>query len=228
MKRLTLFSVTALLACSSIAFGRATALPKHGTTVMERTANGFAIAVAVSRDGKSGRMSLRCPNGKSLGRTPGFPIRGGAFTAVRLAGQKRVFRFAGHFGTPTQVTGFGSIALNACGNGQPSGFSQPAIGMPHMTNCPQTDPEHPFAAGTAFTFKGVLPGASQGTHLRIEYTNPDGTTAVAHVVTDLAGNFADTHAFASDGGTVWGADVQPRYPDDPLLSSGKGCDLQIQ
>jgi hypothetical protein len=73
----------------------------------------------------------------------------------------------------------------------------------------------------------VLPGAAQGTRLRIEYTNPDGSTAVTHLQTDKAGNFSDTHAFPSDGGTVYGADAIPRYPDDPL-ASGQGCDVEVQ
>jgi hypothetical protein len=96
-----------------------------------------------------------------------------------------------------------------------------------MTSCPASSVLAPLAAETPYPFAGVLPGAAQGTRLRIEYTNPDGSTAVTHLQTDKAGNFSDTHAFPSDGGTVYGADAIPRYPDDPL-ASGQGCDVEVQ
>jgi hypothetical protein len=96
-----------------------------------------------------------------------------------------------------------------------------------MTSCPQSTPDAPLASGTPYEFGGVLPNAALGTRVRLEYTNPDGTLSVTHVRTDAVGNFTDIHAFPSDGGTVYGSDAIPRYPDDPL-SPGHGCTVEVR
>jgi hypothetical protein len=156
-----------------------------------------------------------------------FVAHRGRFTVTRESGGRTIYRFAGKLDKPGHVKGSGSVTAGACGAGVASGFSEPAIGTARMTSCPASSVFSPLVAGTPYPFAGVLPGAAQGTRLRIEYTNPDGSTAVTHLQTDKAGNFSDTHVFPSDGGTVYGADAIPRYPDDPL-ASGQGCDVEVQ
>jgi hypothetical protein len=194
-------------------------------TIIEQTPQGYTLTVRLRTAGH-GRLALTCPSGKGLG-TVAFVSHRGRFTVTRTSGGRVIYKFAGKLDTPGHVKGSGSIAVGACGAGAASGFSEPAIGTARMTSCPASSVLAPLAAETPYPFAGVLPGAAQGTRLRIEYTNPDGSTAVTHLQTDKAGNFSDTHVFPSDGGTVYGADAIPRYPDDPL-ASGQGCDVEVQ
>ena len=96
-----------------------------------------------------------------------------------------------------------------------------------MTSCPTNDPNNPFPSNTPYVFKGVVPNGPTGARVRLEYTNPNASGATDTVIVTLGpgGTFSDTHSFPSVGYT-YGADVIPRYPNDPL-SPGMGCDFAI-
>jgi hypothetical protein len=197
---------------------------RAASTIVEQTPQGYTLTVRLGTAGH-GRFALTCPSGKGVGGIA-FAAHRGRFTVTRKSGGRTVYRFAGKLDKPGHVKGSGSVTASVCA-GASSAFSEPATGTARMTSCPASSVFSPLAAGTPYPFAGVLPGAAQGTRLRIEYTNPDGSTAVTHLQTDKAGNFSDTHSFPSDGGTVWGGDAIPRYPDDPL-SPGQGCDVEVQ
>ena len=190
--------------------------------------NGYKLTVSVGKSGKTGRLKLTCPDGKSLGETSSFDIsKKGKFTAKKRKRRKKVFSFSGRFDQGTHVVGSGSVRSGKCGGSAPDSFSQGAQGQPRMLTCPQTTVDTPFPANTPFTYTGVLPNAAQGTKLRIEYTIPNSTTglpAVAHVTTDIAGGFSDVHAFPP-AGFIYGAAATPRFPDDPL-GTGQPCPFE--
>jgi hypothetical protein len=211
------------LAASVLALSAGAA--EAATTIVEQTSQGYTLTARLGSGGH-GRFALACPSGKGLGGVV-FVSHRGRFSVVRSSGGHVVYRFGGKLDKPGHLKGSGSVSGGVCGASVASRFSEPAIGTAQMTSCPASSVFSPLQAGTPYPFAGVLPGAALGTRLRIEYTNPDGSTAVTHLQTDKAGNFSDTHAFPSDGGTVWGGDAIPRYPDDPL-ASGQGCDVEVQ
>jgi hypothetical protein len=214
--------LSAFVAASALAISAGTA--EAASTIVEQTSQGYTLTVRLGSAGH-GRFALACPSGKGLGGVA-FATHRGRFAVTRKSGGRTIYRFAGKLDKPGHVKGSGSVTAGVCA-GASSAFSEPAIGTARMTSCPASTVFSPLQAGTPYTFAGVLPGAAQGTGLRIEYTNPDGSTAVTHLQTDKAGNFSDTHAFPSDGGTVWGGDAIPRYPDDDL-APGQGCDVEVQ
>jgi hypothetical protein len=232
MKRLLIAAVAAsFFATAALALGQPHGAPKRGATVVEETSNGFTMTLVVARTGKTGWLSLTCPAGRKLGRSTAFAIRAGAFAAERTANGTPLFRFAGRFTIPTQFKGRGSVSADACGANAPSAFSQPGLGQARMTACPKTDPEHPFSSNTPFTFVGKLPGAAKGTHLRIEFTDPNagnGAPVVVHLTTNALGVFTVVHTFPPSGDTVYGASATPRYPDNPLESTGVPCGFQVR
>jgi hypothetical protein len=199
----------------AIAAAGLTAATAGAATIVERTPQGYTLSIALQQHG-NGRFALTCPSGRTLGRAS-FRLKGRRFSV--LASHHR-FRFRGRIDAPGHVIGAGRAA---CGGY----FSEGAIGTARMTSCPPSTPEAPLTSGTPYLFAGVLPNGALGTKLRIEYVNSDGTLSVVHVRTNAAGNFSDSHVFPSDGGTVYGSDAIPRYPDDPL-SPGKGCTVEVQ
>jgi hypothetical protein len=205
------------------------ASPEPKANLQELTSNGFVITVRVRKSGKKGSLEVACPGGKGLGVSASFTFKkGGKFKAGKRKKHKRLFSFKGRFDTTDHFTGAGSVRSGSCGKGAPTSFSEGTIGQPRMTSCPQTTVATPFPSNTPFTFTGVLPNAAKGTELRIEYINPNspnGQPDVAHVVTDVNGNFSDTHVHPS-AGFIYGGGATPRYPDDPL-GTGQPCSYEV-
>lgn len=145
------------------------------------------------------------------------------FTRSRAAQRRRGQLFL-------RALGLGMLALPAFPAAALSaGDTSSHIGTARMTSCPKTTPESPYPANTPFTFKGVVPNAPKGTRLRVEFTNPNspkGKPVVVHIRTRKGGKFSVKHSFPYESFT-YGAEAIPRYPDKPL-SSGKGCDFEIQ
>jgi len=212
---------TPSICIATLALAVSASIAHAAGTIVEQTPQGYTLTVRLGSGGH-GRFALSCPSGKGLGSIA-FTLRHGRFSVTR----RGAYHFGGRHDKPDHVRGSGAVSAGVCGAGAASGFSEPAIGTARMTSCPDSSPLSPLRAGALYPFAGVLPGAAQETRLRIEYTNPDGSTAVTHLQTDKAGNFADSHAFPSDGGTVYGADAIPRYPDDEL-APGQGCDVEVQ
>jgi hypothetical protein len=184
--------------------------------------------VPAAKSGKSGRLKVACPDGRSLGQSARFDIKNGKFKAKKRKRRKRMFSFSGRFDLTTHVIGSGSVRADTCGGSAPDSFTLSTQGQPRMTSCPQTTADAPFPANTPYTFKGVMPNAAEGAKLRIEYTIPNSSTglpAVAHVTTDAAGNFSDVHAFPS-AGFIYGAAATPRFPDD-ALGAGQPCTFDV-
>jgi hypothetical protein len=182
------------------------------------------MTLKVAKSGKSGKMELACPGGASLGKSKKFKIRHGDFVAK----QGRQWSFKGHFDSKAHFKGNGSTADGACG-ASPTKFREPVPHRAKWISCPPDDVLNPYPANTPFTFVGVLKGAALGTRLRVEYTNPDsqsGHPKVAHLKTDAAGNFSDTHSFP-DEGSEYGAAATARYPDK-ALATGRACGFDIQ
>lgn len=225
MRRTVLMLASAALAAAPAVSMAAS--PRKGATVVERTASGYTMTLKVSSSGHSGRVRLACPSGSDLGKSSKFKIKHGKFKGTRRSQGQKVFSFKGRFDTPDHFKGSGKVYGNACGPAAPKRFSEPAPGEARMVSCPQSDSLNPSPANTPLQFAGVVPGAALGTRLRIEYTNPDGSTAVDHLRTDAGGYFTDTHAFAPSGGSTYGADAIPRYPDDGL-APGQGCSFAIR
>jgi hypothetical protein len=216
--------VAAAVALASPAYA---AKPKSGSTVTEQV-GGYKMVLTVGAKSISGRMTLICvANGSSAGSASFKFAKHGKFVAQRLTKSGTlVWRFRGRFDGSRHFIGSGSSPGHVCGASVASSWSEGPIGEARMVTCPQSDSEHPYPSNTPFTFTGLVPNAAAGTHLRVEYTNPDGSTAVDHVLTDPAGNFSDTHAFPTGGDFPWGADAIPRYPDDGL-APGNGCSFAI-
>lgn len=127
----------------------------------------------------------------------------------------------------TVLTAGKSFLAAASGSAAPT--PAPSIGEARMTQCPPSDVNNPFPAGTVYTFAGVLPGAPAGTLLRIEYLDPNSQTGlpvVDRVTTGAGGAFTDTHAFPATGFTYL-ASATPRYPDDPL-GAGQPCSFEVR
>jgi hypothetical protein len=190
------------------------------TKIVETTPQGYAMTLKVK--GKGGKLRIACPNGSSLGAAK-FKLKGRNFTAANGS-----WKFSGTLDKPNHFKGSGSTKGPKCGAGVPASFSEPVPTTVVWTVCPNNDVLTPVPANTPLTFKGVLAGAALGTQLRIEYTDPGpAITDVVHVTTDAAGNFGDTHAFPSSGGSEYGADATARYPDQSL-ATGVSCGVFIQ
>jgi hypothetical protein len=190
------------------------------TTIVETTPQGYAMTLKVK--GKGGKLQVSCPNGSSLGAAK-FKLKGKHFTAANGS-----WKFSGKIDGANHFKGSGSTKGPKCGAGPSKSFSEPAPNTAVWTVCPNNDVLSPIPANTPLTFKGVLAGAALGTALRIEYTDPGPAILdVVHVTTDAAGNFGDTHAFPSSGGSEYGADATARYPDESL-ATGVSCGLFIQ
>jgi hypothetical protein len=209
----------ALVGAVSILVIPGTALAKK-TRIVETTPQGYGMTLKVK--GKGGKLRIACPNGASLGAAK-FKLKGRNFTAANAS-----WKFSGKLDKPNHFKGSGSTKGPKCGAGVATSFSEPVPNTVVWTVCPNNDVLSPIAANTPLTFKGVLAGAALGTALRIEYTDPGpAITDVVHVTTDAAGNFGDTHAFPSSGGSEYGADATARYPDQSL-ATGVSCGLFIQ
>jgi hypothetical protein len=63
-----------LAAALGLAPAAPAASPKHNATIREQTGNGYRLTVSVGKSGKTGRLKLTCPDGKSLGETGRFDI----------------------------------------------------------------------------------------------------------------------------------------------------------
>jgi hypothetical protein len=196
------------------------ALAKRAT-IVETTPLGYQMVLKLKGD--HGKLRMSCPDGTRLGSDRFTLDDKRKFTAVNGN-----WKFKGVVDAANHFKGHGKPKGAKCGAGVTKRIYEPVPRRVLWTVCPNDDVLAPMAAGTPFTYQGVLGGASQGTQLRIEYTDPGPAITVAvNVTTDSAGHFSNTHAFPSNNGGEYAADAMARFPASSL-SPGVACGVFIQ